>query len=56
MARFAETRQRVIAIDDKSLRLSFDAATAKPALHMVSDWSYAQRLERFPIRWNHLIE
>ena len=36
MTRFAETCQGVIAIDGKVLRRSFDAASAKSALHMVS--------------------
>lgn len=36
MARFAETCQGVIAIDGKVLRRSFDTASAKSSLHMVS--------------------
>jgi predicted transposase YbfD/YdcC len=44
MARFAETCQGVIAIDGKVLRRSFDAASAKSALHMVSAWGCEQRL------------
>jgi DDE_Tnp_1-associated len=36
MARFAETCQGVIAIDGKVLRRSFDRASNKSALHMVS--------------------
>ena len=38
MARFAETCQGVIAIDGKVLRRSFDRASGKSALHMVSAW------------------
>jgi hypothetical protein len=44
MARFAEAVQGVIAIDGKTLRHSFDAASATSALHMVSAWSCEQRL------------
>jgi predicted transposase YbfD/YdcC len=44
MARFAETCQGVIAIDGKVLRRSFDIASAKSALHMVSAWGCEQRL------------
>jgi predicted transposase YbfD/YdcC len=48
MARFAETCQaetcQVIAIDGKVLRRSFDKASGKSALHMVSAWGCAQRL------------
>jgi len=44
MTRFAETCQGVIAIDGKVLRRSFDAASAKSALHMVSAWGCEQRL------------
>ena len=44
MARFGETCQGVIAIDGKVLRRSFDAASAKSALHMVSAWGCEQRL------------
>ena len=44
MARFAETCQGVIAIDGKVLRRSFDAASAKSSLHMVSAWGCEQRL------------
>jgi len=44
MGRFAETCQGVIAIDGKVLRRSFDAASAKSALHMVSAWGCEQRL------------
>jgi hypothetical protein len=38
MARFSETVQGVIAIDGKVLRRSFDRASNKSALHMVSAW------------------
>jgi predicted transposase YbfD/YdcC len=44
MARFAETIQGVIAIDGKVLRRSFDRASGKSALHMVSAWGCEQRL------------
>jgi predicted transposase YbfD/YdcC len=44
MARFAETAQGVIAIDGKVLRRSFDTASGKSALHMVSAWGCEQRL------------
>jgi len=44
MARFAETCQGVIAIDGKVLRRSFDTASAKSSLHMVSAWGCEQRL------------
>jgi predicted transposase YbfD/YdcC len=44
MARFAETCEGVIAIDGKVLRRSFDAASAKSPLHMVSAWGCEQRL------------
>jgi hypothetical protein len=44
MARFAETVQGVIAIDGKRLRRSFDRASNKSALHMVSAWGCEQRL------------
>ncbi len=44
MARFAETCQGVIAIDGKVLRRSFDTASAKTCLHMVSAWGCEQRL------------
>jgi hypothetical protein len=38
MARFADTCQGVIAIDGKVVRRSFDKASGKSALHMVSAW------------------
>lgn len=44
MARFAEASQGVIAIDGKTLRRSFDKASAKSPLHMVSAWGCEQRL------------
>lgn len=44
MTRFAQTCQGVIAIDGKVLRRSFDTASAKSALHMVSAWGCEQRL------------
>ena len=44
MGRFALTCQGVIAIDGKVLRRSFDTASAKSALHMVSAWGCEQRL------------
>jgi len=44
MTRFSETIQGVIAIDGKVLRRSFDHASGKSALHMVSAWGCEQRL------------
>ena len=44
MARFAATCQGVIAIDGKVVRRSFDSASAKSPLHMVSAWGCEQRL------------
>ncbi len=44
MARFSETAQGVIAIDGKVLRRSFDRASDKSALHMVSAWGCDQRM------------
>ena len=44
MARFAEASQGVVAIDGKVLRRSFDKASGKSALHMVSAWGCEQRL------------
>src|SRR5271165_322025 len=44
MARFAQTCQGVIAIDGKVVRRSFDKASGKSALHMVSAWGCDQRL------------
>jgi predicted transposase YbfD/YdcC len=44
MTRFSECLQGVIAVDGKVLRSSFDTASAKSALHMVSAWGCEQRL------------
>jgi predicted transposase YbfD/YdcC len=44
MTRFAEACQGVIAIDGKVVRRSFDTASAKSPLHMVSAWGCEQRL------------
>jgi predicted transposase YbfD/YdcC len=44
MARFAEACQGVVAIDGKVLRRSFDKASGKSPLHMVSAWGCEQRL------------
>ncbi len=44
MARFSEAVQGVIAVDGKLLRRSFDRASNKSALHMVSAWGCEQRL------------
>ncbi len=44
MAKFAESCQGVIAIDGKVLRRSYDAASTKSPLHMVSAWGCEQRL------------
>ena len=44
MGRFAEACQGVVAVDGKVLRRSFDKASGKSALHMVSAWGCAQRL------------
>ena len=44
MARFNEVIQGVIAIDGKVLWRSFDLASGKSALHMVSAWGCEQRL------------
>ena len=44
MARFSEQCRCVIAIDGKVLRRSFDLASEKSALHMVSAWGCEQRL------------
>jgi hypothetical protein len=41
---FSETCQGVIAIDGKLLRRSFDRASGKSALHMVSAWGCEQRM------------
>jgi len=44
MRRFSERMQGVIAIDGKTLRRSFDRASQKSALHLVSAWTADQRL------------
>jgi DDE_Tnp_1-associated/Transposase DDE domain len=44
VARFSEGFQGVVAIDGKVLRRSFDRATGKSPLHMVSAWGCEQRL------------
>ena len=44
MAVFAKQCQGVVAIDGKVLRRSFDRASKKSALHMVSAWGCEQRL------------
>jgi predicted transposase YbfD/YdcC len=44
MARFSETVQGVIAIDGKVLRRSFDRASDKSALHMVTAWGCEQQM------------
>jgi predicted transposase YbfD/YdcC len=44
MAKFSEQLDEVIAIDGKTLRRSFDRASSKSALHMVSAWGCEQRL------------
>jgi predicted transposase YbfD/YdcC len=44
MTAFSETCQGVIAIDGKVLRRSFDRASGKTALHMVSAWGCEQRM------------
>ena len=44
MGRFADACQGVVAIDGKVLRRSFDKASGKSALHMVSAWGSDARL------------
>jgi predicted transposase YbfD/YdcC len=44
MAKFSGSCQGVVAIDGKVLRRSFDRASSKSALHMVSAWGCEQRL------------
>ena len=44
MGRFADACQGVVAVDGKVLRRSFDKASGKSALHMVSAWGCQQRL------------
>jgi hypothetical protein len=43
-AKFSEICQSVVAIDGKVLRRSFDHASGKSPLHMVSAWGCEQRL------------
>src|SRR5450432_1091192 len=44
MAGFSEPCEGVVAIDGKVLRRSFDTASGKSALHMVSAWGCEQRM------------
>src|SRR5437588_2955622 len=44
MTKFSEHCRGVVAIDGKVLRRSFDRASGKSALHMVSAWGCEQRL------------
>jgi hypothetical protein len=44
MAGLCEQVEGVVAIDGKVLRRSFDRASGKPPLHMVSAWGCEQRL------------
>src|SRR5487761_1179108 len=44
MAQFSEQLEGVVDIDGKVLRRSFDRASGKSALHMVSAWGCEQRL------------
>lgn len=44
MAGFSEQVEGVVAIDGKVLRRSFDRASGKSALHMVSAWGCEQRM------------
>src|SRR6202051_471035 len=44
MAQFSAQSQGVVAIDGKVLRRSFDRASGKSALHMVSAWGCEQRM------------
>lgn len=44
MARFSASVQGVVSIDGKVVRRSFDKASGKSALHMVSAWGCEQRL------------
>ena len=44
MKRFSEGLQGVIAVDGKTLRHSFDRASKKSPLHLVSAWAAGQRL------------
>jgi hypothetical protein len=49
MTAFSTICQGVIAIDGKVLRRSFDRASGKSALHMVSAWGCEQRGVLAPI-------
>ena len=44
MRAFSRQTAGVVAVDGKTLRRSFDAASEKSALHMVSAWSCEERL------------
>jgi len=44
MREFSRQMAGVVAVDGKTLRRSFDAASEKSALHMVSAWSCEERL------------
>ena len=44
MASFSEQCEGVVAIDGRVLRRSFDSASGKSPLHMVSAWGCEQRL------------
>jgi predicted transposase YbfD/YdcC len=44
MQRFVETCEGVVALDGKTLRRSFDRASAASPLHLVSAWAADQRL------------
>jgi predicted transposase YbfD/YdcC len=44
MRRFAENLEGVVALDGKTLRRSFDRASAQSPLHLVSAWAADQRL------------
>ena len=44
MMEFSQTCKGVVAIDGKVLRRSFDTASGKSALHMVSAWGCEQRM------------
>ena len=44
MAQFSPQSQGAVAIDGKVLHRSFDRASGKSALHMVSAWGCEQRL------------
>jgi hypothetical protein len=41
--KFAEVAQGVVAIDGKTLRRSFDRASGKSSLHLVSAWAVGSR-------------